>query len=51
MPPNPNAGAVLSVRFSREEANRLFRASEAGGVNVIQYVHDAALRVADAHHE
>jgi hypothetical protein len=44
---NPAAGAVLAIRFSREEARRLFAASEAQGVSVIQYVHDAALNATE----
>ena len=38
---------MLAVRFSREEARRLFAASEARGQTVLEFVHDAAVAAAE----
>ena len=46
-PGNPDTRAVLAVRFSREEARRLFAASEARGQTVLEFVHDAAIAAAE----
>ena len=42
-PGNPNAGAVLSVRFTTAELTRVEMAAEAAGLSLFQFIHDTVL--------
>ncbi len=41
--PNPNAGAILPIRFTRDEVVRLERVARAEGVTMHAFVKHAAL--------
>jgi hypothetical protein len=41
--PVTNAGAVVSVRFTRDEFDRVAAAAERIGLKLTQFIHDAAL--------
>jgi hypothetical protein len=46
--PAVNPTAVVSIRFTREEFERVATAAERSGRKLTQYVHDAALAQVDA---
>jgi hypothetical protein len=43
LPPVPNPGAILPIRFSLEEMTRLGRAADAEGLTIYEYVKQSAL--------
>ena len=42
-PPVPNRSAVISVRFTGEEFQRVAAAAERHGLKLTQFIHDAVL--------
>jgi hypothetical protein len=48
LPPVPDAGARFAVRFNSAEVARLDAAARARGVDILQFIHDAALDAAAA---
>ena len=46
--PNPNAGAVLRVRFSRDEFLALDRIAREAGVGPITFIHQTMVELIDA---
>lgn len=43
LPPVPNPGAVLPIRFSLEELTRVGRAADAEGLTIYEYIKQSAL--------
>jgi hypothetical protein len=43
LPPVPNPGVVLSIRFSLDEMTRISRAAEAQGITIFEYIKQSAL--------
>lgn len=43
VPPNPDAGNVIAVRFAPDELTRLAREAAAAEANLAGFVHDAVL--------
>ena len=44
LPPVPNPGAVLPIRFSLDEMTRIGRAADAENVTIHEYVRQSALK-------
>ncbi len=46
--PNPNAGAILRVRFSRDEFVALDRIARETGIGPIDFIHQTMVEIIDA---